>query len=212
MSAAGDITVVGGGWSASAVDLAKLPGMVIAVNDSAILLPRWDIAVSMDRRWTENRFQRLVERSREGNDIPRPIWLRKSAVQNIPKDILELWQVAVFDCDHETSEFTAEPGHLNGTNSGGCALNLAWQLKPRRVFLVGFDMNTSPGGASYWYPPYPWTTGGINARKYGGWAKQFDRAASAFSRIGCTVYNVSPSSEIPHFPKVAPREFERMTR
>lgn len=211
MSDAGDITVVGGGWSARCVNLEQLPGIVIAVNDAAVHLPRWSIALSMDRLWTENRFATIRTKSEEESP-PRPIWLRKSAVQNLPLEFRALWQVSVFECDHESSRFTEEPGHLNGTNSGACALNLAWQLKPRRVFLVGFDMNRSPDGEAYWYPPYPWAAGGISATKYGGWAKQFDQAASAFSRIGATVYNVSPASEIPHFAKVHPKEFARMTK
>jgi hypothetical protein len=51
--------VVAGGWSVSQVDLSRIPGTIIAINDSAIHLPRFDIVVSMDRLWTEHRWAEL---------------------------------------------------------------------------------------------------------------------------------------------------------
>lgn len=209
--ASGDITIIGGGWSVLNVPIDVLCGTVIAVNDSAIHAPRWDIAVSMDRKWTEYRLNELVIRSAEV-EPRRHVYLRKSAVQNLKVDAWP-W-VHVFGCDHTTNAFSATPGTLNGTNSGACALNLAWQLRPARVFLLGFDMCRSKDGRAYWYPPYPWAheRGGTGDGTYRTWSDQFKGAATSFNRIKCEVFNVSPSSAIKNFKKITPAQYLRECR
>lgn len=210
-----DITIVGGGWSVLNLALDRLCGRVIAVNDSAILVPRWDYAVSMDRLWAEHRIDQLVIRSTE-TIPPREIWLRRSALQNLTNYVSSWPWVHSFECDHASNIFSALAGRLNGTNSGFCALNLAWQLRPARVFLLGFDMNRDPHtGRAYWYPPYPWVeaqSGSTTNGKYAKWAQQFRGAATSFHRIGCKVFNVSPASAIDVFPKMTPAEYLRESR
>lgn len=204
----GDITIIGGGWSVLNVALDRLCGEVIAVNDAAILAPHWHHAISMDRLWAENRIDQLVLRSTETSP-PRKIWLRRSALQNITNYVKGWPWVQSFECDHTTSIFSATPGRFNGTNTGACALNLAWQLRPQRVFLLGFDMNRDAHGRAYWYPAYPWSSnnGATTNGKYLSWAQQFKGAASAFRRIGCEVFNVSPASAIEAFPKMSPAQY-----
>jgi len=198
-----DITIVGGGWSVANIDLSKLVGFVIAVNDSAVLLPRFDSIVSMDRLWTEHRWQALL-------DMKRETWLRRSAVQNISQaDRVTATWLNVFECDNETNAFSDDATRLNGTNSGACALNLAYLLKPRRLFLLGFDMNRSSKGRPYWYPPYPWANqnGGTGAKRYKEWAGQFEENAAAFRSAGVEVFNVSPGSAIDVFQKITPKQY-----
>lgn len=209
----GDITIIGGGWSVLNVALDALCGTVIAVNDAAILAPRWDHAVSMDRLWAEGRIDQVVLRSTETTP-PRKVWIRRSALQNLTSYVKDWPWVQSFECDHKTSIFNTKPNCLNGMNSGACALNLAWQLRPSRVFLLGFDMNRDANGLAYWYPPYPWSTdqGSTTGGKYATWSKQFRAAASAFARIGCQVFNVSPKSSIDAFPKITPTQFLKECR
>jgi hypothetical protein len=211
--ATGDVTVVGGGWSVANVAIDQLAGLVIAVNDSALHLPNWDIAVSMDRLWAENRLERVLERSTQDSP-PRPIWMRRSAVQNLPWVEKYPW-VVVFDCDHTSNAPSTEERVLNGTNSGACALNLAARAKPARLFLLGFDMNRDPRGNPYWYPPYDWVKsekGATSAGKYNDWAFQMHRFADRFGLNGTEVFNVSPLSAIDAFPKITPAEYLKMTR
>lgn len=200
----GDVTILGGGWSVSAVDLGALCGFVIGVNDAAVYYGHPDAVVSMDRLWTEHRWEWL--RARQG-----ATWLRRSAVQNCPHRWTEL---QVFECDNESTEFSDDHGTLNGTNSGMCALNLAWLIQPRRVFLLGFDMNRSPAGRAYWHPPYPWTRpeGATTEGKYKAWAKQYDRAAQRFAAAGIKVFNVSPKSALQSFKKIQPSDYAREAR
>lgn len=131
----GAVTVLAGGWSASQFDLAKLPGTVIAVNDSAVYAPRWDICISMDRLWSENRFDWMRKQK-------KPIWLRRSTIKNFE----QLEHMTAFDNDHVSTILSDEEYLLNGTHSGFCALNLAYQMRPRDIYLVGFDMTRGPRG------------------------------------------------------------------
>lgn len=177
------ITVLAGGWSASKVDLRKLPGTVIAVNDAAYYAPRWDICVSMDRIWAENRIEVLSRQM-------KPIWLRRSTIRNFP----DARPIVPFDCDHTSTTLAeapaaGEPQRLNGTHSGFCALNLAYQMRPRQLFLVGFDMALGPKGERHWYPDYAWKNGGgSGAGKLAEWASQFAIAAQQFLEAQIAVY------------------------
>jgi hypothetical protein len=182
---------VAGGWSVSQIDHSRIPGFVIAVNDSALYLPRVDLVVSMDRLWTEHRFNFLHDRNQES-------WLRRSAVQNLTTD----WPwMHVFDCDHESTDFTDKDGWLNGTNSGMCAFNRAYQMRPFELFLFGFDMRRGPKGEAHWFPDYPWAKQGSSDGKLRKWSEQFVDAATKCKTAGISVINASPRSIIKTFPK-----------
>jgi len=202
----GDITVVAGGWSVRNIAIDHLCGLVIAVNDSALHLPKVDIVVSMDRLWTEHRWAWL--RKRAG-----PTWLRRSAVQNLTERWLDL---KIFVCDHTSTRFVpavaGDTYQLNGTNSGLCALNLAWSLEPARVFLLGFDLNRDPNGEAHWFAPYDWRPAGTSARDYQQWAREFSASARAFSGAGIEVFNVSPTSAVTAFKKITPAQYRTECR
>lgn len=200
----GHITVVAGGWSVRDVSRAHLCGQIIAVNDAAFNLPTVDVVVSMDRRWTEHRWGWLCRRA-------SATWLRRSAVQNLDcsREIAAGW-LHIFDCDHESTRFSDVPGTLNGTNSGLVALNLAYQLQPSRLYLLGFDMCRDRAGRASWHAPYSWAPSGATSNgKYAKWARQFSEAAASFAGIGCDVWNVSPASAITAFAKMTPAEYRR---
>jgi hypothetical protein len=194
------VSVVGGGWSVSQVDLSRIPGTIIAINDAAIHLPRFDFAVSMDRLWSEYRFERL-------RAIARPCRIRRAALQNIKGQ----WPwLQSFECDHSSARFSDQPGVLNGTNSGLCGFNLAWQLRPRQILLFGFDMKRGPAGEAYWYPPYPWSPkGATKDGKYAEWARQFERAARSCATAGIEVKIVGDSA-VDVFPKLAAAAFAKV--
>jgi hypothetical protein len=56
--------------------------------------------------------------------------------------------------------FTDQVGVLNGTNSGLCGFNLAYQMRPKQILLFGFDMKRGPNGEAHWFPDYPWAKPG----------------------------------------------------
>lgn len=190
------ICIIAGGWSVRGVDLASLPGVRIGVNDAAILT-RCDIAVSMDRLWVEHRYAELRQ-------MRRLAWLRRSAVQNV--DTRWPW-LHVFDNDHDSVELVDQPHQLNGTNSGTCAIALAYWLRPKRCILFGFDMCRGPRGEAHWFAPYPWAPGGATSSgKFRAWAAEFDRIAEQCRGV-MEIINASPSSAIRAFPKTS--EFHR---
>ena len=188
------VSVVGGGWSVSQIDLSKIPGTIIAINDSAIHLPRFDIVVSMDRLWTEYRYAELRK-------MQKPARIRRSALQNLPHK----WPwLASFECDHTSAEFSDQPGVLNGINSGLCGFNLAYQMRPATILLFGFDMRRGPEGQAYWHANYPWAEkGATGKRKYDDWSRRFGSAAKSCNRAGIRTFNMSRISAIDDFPKVS---------
>lgn len=198
------ISIVAGGWSVRDVSLAHLCGQIIGVNDAACNLPAVDAVVSMDRLWAEHRWDWLCRRASE-------TWLRRSAVQNLDftNEAAAGW-LHVFECDNESARFSEERGTLNGTNSGLVALNLAYQMRPSRLYLLGFDMCRDRKGRTSWHAPYPWAPAGATSNgKYAAWAQQFADAANAFAAIGCEVWNVSPASAITAFAKMSPAEYRK---
>ena len=194
------ISIVGGGCSVRAVDLLKIPGTIIAINDSAIHLPTCDIVVSMDRLWTEYRLPELRK-------MMKPSHIRRSALKKIP----DKWPwLHSFECDHTSSEFSDQRGVLNGTNSGLCGFNLAYQMRPQQILLFGFDMKRGSNGAVYWHPNYPWRPhGGTTSGKYAEWSRQFKSAAKICAAAGIDVAVVGDSA-IEGFRKIPSSEFVRV--
>jgi hypothetical protein len=201
------VTIVAGGWSASRVNLRRLPGYVIAVNDAAIYAPRVDAIVSMDRLWMEHRFAQVSK-------FGKPIWLRSQAVKGDLRAVLtnplnlDSMDVELFDCDHESTTLSDERGKLNGTHSGFCALNLAYQMRPKQLYLVGFDMKRGPHDEAHWYPPYSWSKTSTGAKRLDEWSLQFSeasqqlRAAGVLTRIVC-----ENTFRLPFLP-LSPRQLE----
>jgi hypothetical protein len=174
------ITVLAGGWSASRFNLAALPGTIIAVNDAALNAPRWDICLSMDRLWAEHRWS-WIEQQR------RPVYVRGSTLKNVVPDGLD--HVVPFANDHTSTTLSDEPGRLNGTHSGFCALNLAYQLRPSELYLVGFDMARGPANEAHWFPQYPWVKNhATSTGKLAIWAQQFATAARQLRDAGIATY------------------------
>lgn len=181
-----DITILAGGWSASRYDLRHLPGKVIAVNDAALFAPRWDICLSMDRLWTEKRWGWIEKRS-------EPVYLRRSTLRNV--DWMRRANTWPYENNHEATALSDETGRLDGTHSGFCALNLAYQLRPARIFLLGLDQGIGPRGERHWYPDYPWSKGpGVG--RLAEWRGQFDAPAQQLAKARIEVFicsNLSPS-------------------
>lgn len=198
------VTVVAGGYSVKSIDTNRLPGFVIAINDSFIHMKRPpNVILTMDRLWTEYRWSDIVLSQ-------LPFYCRATCLQNIA-GARENEQVHIYDCDNKTAVFSSDPAILNGSNSGTCGINLAYQLKPDHLFLLGFDMQPGPRGEAHWYPPYPWApNGGTKPGKYQSWANEFELIAKQFLLINAKVYNVSDRSLIRMFPVMQPSYFNAM--
>lgn len=191
------ISVLGSGWSAKGLDFAKLPGTVIGVNDAGILAPKVDLIVSMDRLWTEARWAEMCA-------LERIAWIRFSALANIKTNP---WWLKPFFNSHTRTVPSEHFDVLNGTNSGMCALNLAYLQRPEMILLFGFDHCRGPNGEVYWHPPYPWRpNGGTSDGRYAEWSKEYEPLAKACRERGIEVLNASPASKIEAFRKVDPQD------
>jgi hypothetical protein len=197
------ISIIAGGWSATRSNLAKLPGIIIAVNDAAIFAPRIDLVVSMDRMWAENRFAQVSQ-------FGKPLWLRRSTLRNVKWE--EAQCVTPFECDHESTTLSDRPGILNGTHSGFCALNLAYSMRPQRLYLIGFDMQLGPKGERHWFPDYPWKNGGGSKQgKLSSWAGQFRTAARQLAQAGIETRLVNPGVPRLPFVTITPAQMEKIS-
>lgn len=205
--------VIAGGWSVSQYDVADLRAadrIVIGVNESAVLA-QCDVGITMDRLWAEHRYERYLA-TRAGD-----LWIRRGADKALP----EHPRRKRFECDHRSHHMSSEPSILNGTNSGMCALNFAFQLKPERAYLFGFDMQRGPNQEPYHHPPYRCTgecgeqcewanqNGATKPGKYREWAPQFKSIARQFRKRGISVKQVNNRSMMKAFEQIDYRQFAR---
>lgn len=202
-----DVIVLAGGASVMQYNLRDLEhrGYLIAVNDAAIYT-KCHVAFTMDRLWLEGRQLMLKVLN------PPEVWYRKGTPKNFEPP--NTWNAFAHDAGYPTL-MTKQHGRLNGSNSGTCALNRAFQLRPERVFLLGFDMQRGPKGEKHWYPDYPWAADGKSGTKrgtYNEWAQEFADIAMQFSRENIEVFNVNHRSLIEAFRTISFDDFLRMTK
>lgn len=198
-----EITIIGGGWCAGLIDLGKARGLVIGVNDAALLAPKVDIILSMDRLWVEHRWERFA-------NLRKTTYLREGTLRNISGWETRAW-INQYKCDIKTTRPSADPSQLNGDNSGSVAGNLAYHFRPRKLWLMGIDLSRGPNGEPYWYPPYEWNLkGATKLGKYREWAHNLTPLAAAFAKIGCEVICVTNSKEMRMFNKMSPERFNAL--
>lgn len=179
------------------MDLSTIPGFIIGVNDSAYQLPRVDAAVSMDRRWAENRKEFIL-----GSDLP--VYLRNNATR-LP-ELREARNVTLYKCDNESVSFGPTTAHMNGTSSATVALNLAYIMWPQKLYLFGFDMCRGPHDEAHWYPDYPWNVKSTKAGRLAQWSREFTSIYEEMKRKKIEVFNVSSRSRITVWKRYDPRD------
>lgn len=199
------VSVIGSGWSLAGIDLARIPGLRIGVNDSC-WRTRVDMGVTMDRLYFEGRHQQLARAFPSTADTA--FYYRKG----IDKGGIALEGWVGFDCDHTSVEMSRDWSprtRLNGLNSGICAINLAFRINPDRVILWGFDMCRAPGGAAYYHEPYPWAkaAGATSGGKYDEWRRHFPKIREQFDNAGIGLFNASSGSVIDCLPRVDPQRW-----
>ncbi len=83
-------------------------------------------------------------------------------------------------------------------NSGAFAINVAYHLGAKRIYLFGFDMNLT-NGASHFHGEYrdTWSETIINTH-----LRCFPEIARDAKQLGIQIFNVNPDSQINSFPKI----------
>ena len=201
-----DVILLASGPSVRGYNLRDLErrGMLVAINGAA-LYTKPDVAFTMDRLVAEYCY---------------PMWqIQGVPVMVVRECIAKNFKIGprtkVFQHDGPDVFMTDIPGKLNGSNTGTCALNLAFQMRPKRVFLLGYDMQRgSRHTEPYWHPTYPWnSTGGSKDGKLAQWAEEFKLIAPQFQDIGTEVFVINDwnSSRITAFPRIRYATFEELT-
>lgn len=188
------VSVVASGPSALACGAGGAPGYVIAVND-AFKYVRHDAVLSMDGIWTRERVPRYFDTPTAG----KALHIRRSAFKYFPKGPAAYPHANVFDCDVNSDFLSADPRVLNGGNSGQCGIALAFTMRPKRIFLYGFDMQ--PAALGHFHSDYEWKGEGNtnNARKFSTWADRMENVAQQCHAFGVRVFNTNPRSAIRAF-------------
>lgn len=206
-----DIIIIASGPSITDVPAEELInyGHVIGVNESSILFP-CNVAVSMDRLWMEARYE-FLEYKQISTYFRKCAWKKGY-----------MWDfLTLFDGDVHSEKMSDERGKLFGKNSGTCAINLAYQMRPKRIFLFGFDMKVNKKKEHYFYDPFDLnerkreiTDKKINPNqsdsKYKYWLPMFNIIAEQCEQAGIDVYNVNQNSAIEVFPKIDWSDFEKL--
>lgn len=176
--------IVGGGPSLKGFDWDRLDGRrVIAVNRAFAVLPRAEIVYFTDGRiWEVYRANILDHRGK---------LVTGAAKKHVDHPRVENYRLTgLLGLDRT-------PGHLrHGNNSGHAALNLAYHLSARRIYLLGFDMIYTDG-ASHWHEGYPWLH---RERVFDKMTPHFGAIAAELAAEGIHVWNANPDSNLAAFP------------
>jgi hypothetical protein len=102
-----------------------------------------------------------------------------------------------------------------GFNSGAAAINLGYCLGAKRIFMLGFDMQSLPDGRVHWHAGYPdkkenftnkdLAMGKVPKRSktqppYKRQINGFGPVAEDAKKLGLEIINLSPGSKIKEFP------------
>lgn len=194
------ISIVGCGPSAIVSGARSAPGYVIAVN-GAFEHVRHHAVLSMDGRFAVNKVPQMFGHS--------PIWLRDRAERKLNYGEISISaarNIRSFANVHTTTTFAENAPHpqtswqLNGDHSGYCALNLAYALRPRVVYLYGFDLQDED--RQHFFGKYPWHGQGSHnsPTKFAKWRNDMHAAAAQFKARNIEVWNTSAESAISAFP------------
>lgn len=200
----GVVFIIGGGPSAKGFDFNRLAGLgsVLAVNDAFRHVP-FEAVVSMDGRWMSHRAPELKNRR------ATLYASRKHFCKWLGDD--DAWSsLFLFDVDPYKQGMSDENG-LYAKHSGAMALNLAYQARPERVYLFGFDHTNQPDAGQYsehWYGTYEWRKPREGFTHMDEWIEDHNHAARQFAAAGIQVFNVSPISRVEAYERMTYDQFD----
>jgi hypothetical protein len=176
------VYIVGGGPSLSDFDWKRLEGKkVIAINRAFEVLPNADVLY-----WTDSRFWKWY-----GNEIKKFKGLKVTCRPYSPISYAVILLKAVNNKPYES-----DPSHIShGNNSGYGAINLAVKLGAKKIYLLGYDME-SDVNKTHWHTGYD---AKHNHGIYTKMIQSFSVLAPVLSQMGVVVYNANPKSNLKAF-------------
>lgn len=108
----------------------------------------------------------------------------------------------------QTFGLTTKPDSVRwNSNSGGSGINVAVHTGAKRIFLFGYDMQ-STGRQTHWHSMYAGQNS--NRNPYKTHSKCFPMIARDAKKLGIEIINVNPDSKISCFPKMELSEVKKL--
>lgn len=188
-----DIVIVASGPTAATVplEIAKGRARFIAVNNSWKLCPWADILFAGDYKWWE-----IHGGCPEFPGLKVTIDRRAAETQD--------WNICRLRSYRSDGRISSDLGFVGGSYSGFNAVNLAVQLAPSRILLVGYDMTLMYG--VHWHGLHPVEMKNPWPGKVEQWCRALDGAAGAIAKLKIQVINCSSISALKRYPKMSFRE------
>lgn len=96
-----------------------------------------------------------------------------------------------------------EPGTIRtGRHSGYAVINLAAQTRPKRVVLLGYDVQSSADGQHHAGPDYPIHSARV-ATRYESWLPMYDHTVAHLAERGISIVNASRETAITQIPRMS---------
>lgn len=192
------VFIVGGGYSVQSTNIEYLHDKnVIAINDSYKLLPNASALFWCDASWAGKNSDGLKE-----HKTHLRFNTRHYAETHIKKDIKTSGGATVL---HRTGDYGFDPNidNVMGNNGGVQCLNFVLNLKPQKIYLIGYDMRDNPlkPGETHWHNYHTLVV------KNDIYTRQFIPSMIALykqiQKLGITteIINCSRTSAIACFPK-----------
>ncbi len=126
-----NVFIIGGGYSIKLLDLSVLAGQkIIVINDGYEIVPNITAIYWCDPSWADSRYKDLEK-------LPCNLKFTKAKHGDIningPYDSTVLNHTGDYGYDPEKSA-------VRGNNGGSQVLNLVFNMRPKRIFLLGYDM------------------------------------------------------------------------
>lgn len=133
-----EIFIVGGGYSIKKLNINYLHDkLTVAINDAYKILPNASVLFWCDTSWAGREYDGVKY---HGCD------LRFTSRKTTPEKITNIKSTLNSTILLKTGDFGFDPNPNNvmGNNSGAQALNLVVNMKPKKIYLIGYDMRTNP--------------------------------------------------------------------
>jgi len=188
--------LIGGGTSLKGFDLSRLDKeFTIAINHSIEYYPQASCLIFGDKIFLHKTnfdlesYKGLIFCS-EGAACSKPI-----------QDMLPRDNIFVFEPLRDDPILNAKKGLYHPTSSGMMAINLALQMRARKIYLLGYDYYKSNGNM-HWFPDYEHHKR-YEEEKMQRKLKKFKN----FEKYRGKIVNLNPNSMIEEFDKMSLKEY-----
>ncbi len=165
---------------------------IIGINNAYKLGDWIDILMFGDAKWYEAHYRALRNYSALIVTCSERLDRRFTGIKRILRDH-----------DHRRGITTRQGCVSWNRNTGAAAINLAYHLGVKTVFLLGFDMDYDDQGYTHWFGSHA-GDGQFSAvvPPFETHLKGFAQICADAKKLGLEILNVNLSSKIEEFPKV----------